>query len=87
MLFLAHSYGCQQLFWTGKNGGPRVTDHSSDVRYYGEVVVDRGFYQLWPCLIPWLLFEAAVGYAWLHHIAGLLMLCLLPQVSPLYNAR
>ena len=67
MLFLAHAYACQQRFRKPQNRGPLP---SSEVSHYGDVVVDGGFYLLWPCLVPWLLFEGDMAYAWLHHLTG-----------------
>lgn len=79
MLFLAQAYGCQQLFWLPKPRGPLPPDTFDNIKYFGEVIVDRGFHRLWPCLIPWLVFETAMGYAWLHHLNGNPALLLIQQ--------
>ena len=70
MLFLTHAYACQHQFRLPQNKGPLPMDASSNMQHFGRVVIDGGIYQLWPCFIPWLLFEADMGYAWLHHISS-----------------
>ena len=66
MLFLALAYGCQQRH----RAHPLAPIDLSDATTFGQVVVDGGLHKLWPCLIPWLAFEATMGYAWLHHLSG-----------------
>ena len=66
MLFLALAYGCQQ-----RHRAPPLTPIDlSDATTFGQVIVDGGLHKLWPCLIPWVVFEASMGYAWLHNLSG-----------------
>ena len=66
MLFLALAYGCQQRH----RALPLTPIDLSDATTLGQVIVDGGLHKLWPCLIPWLGFEATMGYAWLHNLSG-----------------
>lgn len=71
MLFLAHAYGGLQRHRVATRDIPAPSLPVHNARRYGELTVDGPLYLLWPCLIPWLLFEANMGYAWLHHLPGL----------------
>ena len=66
MLFLALAYGCQQRP-RAPHLGPLDFNNATT---FGQVIVDGGLHKLWPCLIPWVIFEATMGYAWLHNLSG-----------------
>ena len=66
MLFLALAYGCQQQPRAAHLGPLDFNDATT----FGQVIVDGGLHKLWPCLIPWVVFEATMGYAWLHNLSG-----------------
>ena len=69
MLFLAQAYG--GLHQSKPASSVPVSPLPLHALRYGELVADGPLYLLWPCLVPWLLFEADMGYAWLHHLPGI----------------
>ena len=48
---------------------------------HAELIVDQPWFLLWPCLIPWIMFEAIMGYAWLHNVHRELLARPLSHVS------
>lgn len=70
MLFLAHAYGGLQRYKSASSV-PAPSLPFNNAQRYGQLIVDGPVHLLWPCLIPWLLLEADLGYAWLHNLPGM----------------
>ena len=68
--FLVHAYGSTLIREANDptNSIPSILFSPDSSAKYGMLVVDGSWKLLWPCLIPWLMFETSMGYAWLHHI-------------------
>ena len=68
MCVLAHAYGTIAMrTHSGSSFPPTMQDQVMMARH-AELIVDQPWFLLWPCLIPWMMFEAIMGYAWLHNL-------------------
>lgn len=70
MLFLSHAYGGLQRYKPASSI-PEPSLPFNNAQRYGQLIADGPLHLLWPCLIPWLLLEADLGYAWLHSLPGM----------------
>lgn len=70
MFFLAHAYGT--VVTRNHSGGsiPSTVHDGSSHAKYAELIVDQSWTLLWPCMVPWVLFEGVMSYAWLHNVHG-----------------